>query len=80
MQARLKAIEKEKGPQPSNPIVNVVLPANYGFPLPMAPHPAPVADSRLIPSQYVEGQKMDLSAFCAIYGLPQNVYERLNEN
>jgi len=80
LQARLKAMEKEKGPQASGPIVNVVLPANYGLPPPMAPLLNPVADSGLIPSQYMEGQKMDLSAFCDIYGLPEKVYERLNEN
>lgn len=83
LQARLKAMEKEKGPQAQAPVVNVVLPANYGLPhpaAPAAPAPAPIADSGLIPSQYKEGQKMDISAFCAVYELPANVYERLHEN
>jgi hypothetical protein len=76
-------MEKEKGPPATGPVVNVVLLANYGLPLPAAPIPAPMADfsgSCLIPSHYVEGQKMDLSAFCAIYDLPDNVFQRLNEN
>jgi hypothetical protein len=80
LQAHLKAIKKEKGPQAPRPVVNVVLPANFGIPLPVAPAAPPPADSRLIPSHYWEGPKMDLSAFCAIYELPDHVYQRLNEN
>ena len=83
LQARLKAMEKERGPQAPGPVVNVVLPANYGLPVPVGPAPlsiAPLGDSGLIPLHYVEGQKMDLSAFCALYGLPDIVYQRLSEN
>jgi len=83
LQVRVKAMEKEKGPQASGPVVNVVLPANYRLPLPAAPAaplPVPADESALIPSQYVAGQRMDLSAFCAIYELPDGVYQRLSDN
>ena len=55
LQARLKAMEKEKEPQVPGPVVNVVLPANYGLPqLPVAPPSAPV-NAGLIPAHYKEG-------------------------
>jgi hypothetical protein len=83
LQARLKAMEKERGHQAPGPVVNVVLPANYGLPIPAvptAPLPAPMAGSGLIPFQYSQGQKMDISAFCAVYDLPSSVFTRLAEN
>lgn len=72
-------MEKEKGPQAVAPVVNVVLPANYGLPISAAPA-MPVADSGLILSHFSQGQKMSISAFCGLYKLPADVHTRFTEN
>lgn len=75
-------MEKEKGPQA--PVVNVVLPANYGLPPPVitAPPPAPLLEkpTGLIPSALNEGPRMDINTFCAIYLLPDAVLQHFREN
>jgi hypothetical protein len=69
LQARLKAMEKEKGPQqPQALVFNVILPDNvYGhrdpFP-PLAPAvQAPFPSTGLIPGTHCEGHKMDIARF-----------------
>jgi len=75
-------MEKEKGPQA--PVVNVVLPANYGLPPPVitAPPPAPLLEkpTGLIPLALNEGPQMDINTFCAIYLLPDAVLQHFHEN
>jgi hypothetical protein len=75
-------MEKEKGPQA--PVVNVVLPANFGLPPPViaAPPPAPLLmkPTGLIPSTLNEGPRMDVDTFCAVYELPDAVLQYFREN
>jgi len=75
-------MEKEKGPQA--PVVNVVLPANYGLPPPAiaAPPPAPLLEkpTGLIPPTLNEGPQMDVDMFCAVYELPDAVLWYFHEN
>jgi len=81
-------MEKEKGPQlPPAPVFNVILPNNaYGhFQQPREAHPAapvhvPHLPTGLIPSTHVEGPKMDIATFCALYCLPAVVLQRFEEN
>jgi hypothetical protein len=91
LQARLKAMEKEKGPQqPPAPVFNVILPDNaYGHfqpaprdpfpPVPLAVH-APLPLMGLIPGTHSEGLKMDIASFCCIYALPDMVLQRFQEH
>jgi len=80
--ARLRAMEKEKGPQAL--VVNVVLPANFGLPPPviLAPPPAPLLEkpAGLIPPTLNEGPQMDIDTFCAVYELPNAVLRYFCEN
>jgi hypothetical protein len=87
---------KEKGPQAAQgPVFNVVLPNNFGMyqdfphaplaqPLqPAGPAPAqaaPVFSTNLIPENYTEGSKIDLTTFCEIYALADSIKQRLQEN
>jgi len=78
---------KEKGAQ--GPVFNVVLPNNFGmypdFPYAHAPaiqppQPAPTItapgiSTSLIPTNYVEGSKIDLPTFCEIYTLADSIKE-----
>jgi hypothetical protein len=91
LQARLKAMEKEKGPQqPPAPVFNVILPDNaYGHfqpalrdpfpPAPLAVH-APLPPTGLIPGTHSEGMKMDIATFCHVYALPDVVLQRFQEH
>lgn len=80
LQSRLNAMEKEKGPQA--PVVNVILPANFGIPpAPVATPPAPaVKGTGLIPPTYGEGPRMEIDLFCAVYELPPPVLKNFQEN
>jgi hypothetical protein len=86
LQARLNTMAKEKGPQA--PVINVVLPNNFGayqdFLHPAAaiqpPHPAPATSTGLLPPNYSEGSKMDLTTFCMIYTLADSIKQRLQNN
>lgn len=83
---------KEKGPQA--PVFNVVLPNNFGMyqDFPHAPAPAiqppqlaptlvaPAVSINLIPTNYVEGSKIDLNTFSEIYNLADSIKQRLQEN
>ena len=92
LQARLKAMEKEKGPQqPLAPVFNVILPDNaYGHfqPAPHDPFPpvaapaahAPPLSMGLIPGTHSEGQKMDITDFCRVYALPETVLQHFREH
>jgi hypothetical protein len=73
-------MEKEKGPQA--PVINVVLPANYGLPLPVAPQLAsiPPKPTGLIPDTLGEGPKMDIDTFCAVYSLPDSILQQFRNN
>jgi hypothetical protein len=78
--ARLKAMDKEKGPQA--PVVNVVLPANYGLPPPVVVNPPPLIQklTGLIPSTLNEGPRMDIDTFCVVYQLPDAILQHLRDN
>lgn len=90
LQQRLNNMAKERGPQA--PVVNVVLPNNFGlyqeFGMQGGRVPGPVAAPptqtpgpiSLIPTNYTEGQKMDLETFCLIYALPDDIKRRLNDH
>jgi len=75
-------MEKEKGPQA--PVVNVVLPANFGLPPPVivALPPAPLLEkpAGLIPPTLNEGPRMDIDTFCVVYELPDAVLWYFHEN
>jgi hypothetical protein len=91
LQARLKAMEKEKGPQQLQaPVFNVILPDNaYGHfqpalrdpfpPVTPAVH-APLPSMGLIPGTHSEGYKMDIASFCQVYALPEVVLQRFQEH
>ena len=90
LQARLKVMEKEKGPQlPPAPVFNVILPENtYGHfqpphnpfpPVPQAVH-VPPPSTGLIPRTHSEGPKLDITNFCTIYVLPDVVLQRFREH
>ena len=91
LQARLKAMEKEKGPQlPQAPVFNVILPDNaYGHfqqapcdpfpPIPQAVHVL-LPSTGLIPRTHSEGPKLDIATFCNIYALPEVVLQRFREH
>jgi hypothetical protein len=76
-------MDKEKGPQA--PVINVVLPANYGLHPPVIEQPAqpppqiqqPIG---LIPSTLNEGPRMDVDTFCAVYQLPDTVLQHFRDN
>ena len=78
--ARLRAMEKEKGPQA--PVINVVLPANYGLPPPVVAQPPPPIQkpTGLIPSTLNEGPQMDIDMFCVVYLLPDAVLQHFHDN
>lgn len=78
--SRLKAMEKEKGPQA--PVINVVLPANYGLPPPVAAQPPPLFQkpTGLIPSTLSEGPRMDIDTFCIVYLLPDAILHHFRDN
>ena len=81
LMSRLKAMEKEKGPQA--PVINVVLPANYGLPPPVAPAPLappPQQLTGLIPSTLSEGPRMDIDTFCVVYLLPDTILQHFRDN
>jgi hypothetical protein len=90
LQARLNNMAKEHGPQA--PVVNVVLPNNFGvYPdfgiaagraagLAAAPSNQPHESTHLIPTNVSEGPKMDLETFCHIYALPDSIRSRLHEH
>jgi len=72
--------------------VNVVLPNNFGLypefgpPAGQAPGPAVAPPTQapestnLIPSNYTEGEKMNLETFCLIYALPDDIKQRLHQH
>jgi hypothetical protein len=81
-------VAKEKGPQA--PVINVVLPNNFGAYqdrdfqpprcAPAAAAGAPAISTSLIPPNYSEGSKMDLTTFCIIYTLADSIKQRLQDN
>lgn len=73
-------MEKEKGAQA--PVVNVVLPANYGLPLPVfAQPPQPQQKTTiLIPSTLDEGPRMNIEMFCTVYSLSNAVLQHFCDN
>jgi hypothetical protein len=73
-------MEKEKGPQA--PVVNVVLPDNFGLPLPVVTQPPPQIQKvmGLIPSTLTEGPRMDINTFCVVYQLPDTILQHLHDN
>lgn len=81
--ARLRAMDKEKG---QAPVINVVLPANYGLPPPVIAQPLPVTPPHiqkpigLIPPTLNEGPRMDIDTFCAVYQLPDTVLQHFRDN
>jgi hypothetical protein len=77
--SRLRAMEKEK---PQAPVVNVVLPANFGLPLPvvMQPLAQPQIETGLIPSTLTGGPRMDIDTFCVVYQLPYAILQHFHEN
>ena len=78
--SRLKAMEKEKEPQA--PVINMVLPANYGLPPPVAAQLPPLFQkpTGLIPSTLSEGPRMDIDTFCIIYLLPDAILHHFRDN
>jgi hypothetical protein len=80
--SRLRAMEKEKPQAPAAPVVNVVLPANFGLPLPVVAQPPPQIQkpTGLIPSTLSEGPRMDLDTFCTVYQLPDAVLHHFRDN
>ena len=78
--SRLKAMEKEKGPQA--PVINVVLPANYGLPPPVAAQLPPLFQkpTGLIPLTPSEGPRMDINTFCIVYLLPDAILHHFHNN
>ncbi|KAF8799436.1 hypothetical protein BYT27DRAFT_7263956 [Phlegmacium glaucopus] len=78
--SRLKAMEKEKGPQA--PVINVVLPANYGLPPPAAMQLPPLLQkpTGLIPSTLSKGPRMDIDTFCVVYLLPDTILQHFCNN
>ncbi|KAF9044899.1 hypothetical protein BJ165DRAFT_1404180 [Panaeolus papilionaceus] len=90
LEARIKAMEKEKGNPTAplatpQPVINVVLPSNlYGLGTSQdvngpAPATIPAATpSGLIPSGYQEGPDLDITTFCAIYNLPPTILEKFH--
>ena len=86
-QARLDNMAKECGPQA--PIVNMVLPNNFGvysdFGIAAGlttttPSNQPHESTCLIPTNVIEGPKMDLKTFCHIYALPDSIRSCLHEH
>ena len=73
-------MEKDKGPQ--SPIINVVLPANYGLPPPVAAQPPPLFQkpTGLIPSTLSKGPRMDIDTFCIVYLLPDAILHHFCDN
>jgi hypothetical protein len=80
---------KERGPQAPGPVVNVVLPENFGlYPPPTGRTSGPSTtppmqlheSTNLIPSNYTEGEKMNLETFCLIYALPEDIKQRLHQH
>ena len=73
-------MEKEKGPQA--PVVNVVLPANFGLPPPVVTQPPPQIQkpTGLIPSNLTEGPRMDIDTFCVVYLLPEAILRHFHDN
>ena len=80
---------KEKGPQA--PVINVVLPNNFGTyqdffhpaamqPPRLAPAGAPAISTSIIPANYSEGSKMDLTNFCKIFAIADFIKQRLQDN
>lgn len=77
--SRLRAMEKDK---PQAPVVNVVLPANFGLPLPVIAQPPPhiPKPTGLIPSTHSEGPRMDIDKFCMVYQLPDTILQHFRDN
>lgn len=73
-------MEKEKGQQA--PVVNVVLPANFGLPLPVIAQPLPQIQkpTGLIPSTLTEGPRMDIDTFCIVHLLPKTILQHFHNN
>ncbi|KIJ94309.1 hypothetical protein K443DRAFT_37325, partial [Laccaria amethystina LaAM-08-1] len=73
--SQLQAMEKEKGLQA--PVINVVLPANFGLPLPVITQPPPQIQKvmGLIPSTLTKGPRMDINMFCVVYQLPDTILQ-----
>ncbi|PPQ86307.1 hypothetical protein CVT24_006445, partial [Panaeolus cyanescens] len=101
LQARIKAMQKEKGieapappapPAIPQPIINVVLPPNYGLPGPAAVYPPAalangvmgqgpaVAIEPLIPPTLQPGFEMEMSTFTGAYKLLDGIVARLKEH
>jgi hypothetical protein len=78
--SQLQAMEKEKGLQA--PVINVVLPANFGLPLPVITQPPPQIQKvmGLIPSTLTKGPRMDINMFCVVYQLPDTILQYLHDN
>ena len=80
---------------PRVPVINVVLPENFGlgamypnfpnaspFSLPAVAPPATVAPvfTNLLPANYTEGSKIDLATFCVIYTVAESIKQWLEAN
>ena len=76
-------MEKEK---PQVPVINVVLPANFGLPLQAPVVVQPLLEphiqktTRLIPSTLTEGSRMDIDTFCEVYHLPDAILQHFHDN
>lgn len=74
-------MEKEKS---QAPVVNVVLHANFGLPLPVVAQPLPGPQIQkptgLIPSTLTDGPRMDIDTFCGIYQLPSPILQHFHNN
>ena len=83
--AQLRAIDKDKE-KGQAPVINVVLPANYGLPPPVVAQPLPVTPPQiqkpigLIPPTLNEGPRMDINTFYAVYQLPDTVLQHFCDN
>jgi hypothetical protein len=75
--SRFRAMEKEKL---QVPVVNVVLPANFGLPLSVIVQPQPQIDTGLVPSTLTGGPRMDIDTFCVVYQLPDAILQHFCEN
>jgi hypothetical protein len=69
-------MEKEK---PQAPVINVVLPANFGLPLPVIARPQLQIDTGLVPSTLTGGPRMDINMFCVVYQLPDAILQHLRK-
>lgn len=73
-------MQKEKGPLA--PVINVVLPENFGIfqdRQRIQPGFAP-SQSNLLPADGREGSRMDLDSFCVFFNVSDKIKKRLQDN